>query len=208
MRFVPGEMAAIFTIYDAGGNDTLDLSGYKTSSVIDLRPGSYSSAGGADHKLTLAEINANNAAAGLPARSEFLYDVYFEGVEGTNGGLSWIEQTGVTDFLMHENIGIAYGTIIENAIGGSGNDRIIGNSAVNRLTGGAGADSFVFVNDGSIDTITDFKSGVDKIDLTELGVTRKQVSFSNGTLFVDVKGGADLYIKVEGDAVILTDILF
>jgi Ca2+-binding RTX toxin-like protein len=208
MSFLPGERAAIFTIYDAGGIDTLDLSGYKTSSIIDLRPGSYSSAGGADHQLTLAEINANNAAAGLPARSEFLYEVYFNGVKGTNGGLSWIEQTGVTDFLMHENIGIAYGTIIENAIGGSGNDRIIGNSAANRLTGGAGADSFVFLNDGSVDTITDFRSGVDKIDLSELGVSRKQVSFANGVLFVDVKGGPDLYVNVEGDPVILTDILF
>jgi Ca2+-binding RTX toxin-like protein len=208
MSFLPGERAAIFTIYDAGGNDTLDLSGYKTSSIIDLRPGSYSSAGGADHQLTLAEINANNAAAGLPERSQFLYDVYFKGVPGTNDGLSWIEQTGVTDFLMHENIGIAYGTIIENAIGGSGNDRIIGNSAANRLTGGAGADTFVFVNDGSIDTITDFKSGVDKIDLTELGVSRKQVTFSNGTLFVDVKGGEDLIVHIQGDPVILTDILF
>jgi len=208
MRFEPGEMAAIFTIYDAGGNDTLDLSGYKTSSIIDLRPGAYSSAGGADRQLTLAEINANNAAAGLPARSEFLYEVYFKGVDGVNDDLSWIEQTGVTDFLMHENIGIAYGTIIENAIGGSGADRIIGNSAANRLTGGGGADRFVFVNDGSIDTITDFKSGVDKIDLSELGVSRKQVSFANGVLFVDVKGGPDLYVNVQGDPVILTDIIF
>jgi Ca2+-binding RTX toxin-like protein len=208
MRFTPGEMAAIFTIYDAGGIDTLDLSGYRTSSIIDLRPGSYSSAGGADRQLTLAEINANNAAAGLPARSEFLYEVYFKGVDGVNGGLSWIERTNSTDFLMHENIGIAYGTIIENAIGGSGNDRIIGNSANNRLTGGAGADTFVFLNDGSIDTITDFRSGLDKIDLTELGVSRKQVSFANGVLFVDVKGGPDLYVNVQGDPVILTDILF
>ena len=208
MRFEPGEMAAIFTIYDAGGVDTLDLSGYRTSSIIDLRPGAYSSAGGADRQLTLAEINANNAAAGLPARSEFLYEVYFNGVEGVNGDLSWIEQTGVTDFLMHENIGIAYGTIIENAIGGAGNDRIIGNSANNRLTGGGGADSFVFVNDGSVDTITDFRSGVDKIDLSELGVTRKQVTFSNGVLFVDVKGGQDLYVNIQGDPVILTDIIF
>jgi Ca2+-binding RTX toxin-like protein len=208
MSFLPGERAAIFTIYDAGGIDTLDLSGYKTSSIIDLRPGSYSSAGGADHQLTLAEINANNAAAGLPERSAFLYDVYFKGVPGTNDGLSWIQQTGATDFLMHENIGIAYGTIIENAIGGAGNDRIIGNSANNRLTGGGGADTFVFVNDGSIDTITDFRSGVDKIDLHELGISRKQVSFANGQLHVDMPGPHDLTIVVQGDPVILTDIIF
>lgn len=209
MRFEAGDpSAAIFTIWDASGTDTLDLSGYKTPSVIDLRPGSYSSAGGAVRQLTLAEINANNAAAGMPDRPASLYDVYFKGVEGVNGGLSWIEQTGATDFLMHDNIGIAYGTIIENAIGGSGNDRINGNSVNNRLTGGAGADTFIFTNDGSVDTITDFKSGVDKIDLSELGVSRKQVFITNGQVYVDVKGGADLYIKVEGDMVQTTDLVF
>jgi hypothetical protein len=34
------------TIRDAGGNDTLDLSGYNTPSVINLNLGSFSSAGG------------------------------------------------------------------------------------------------------------------------------------------------------------------
>jgi serralysin len=77
---------------------------------------------------------------------------------------------------MHENIGIAYGAVIENAIGGSGNDRINGNEANNRLTGGAGSDTFIFTNDGSVDTITDFTAGVDKIDLSELGVSRKNIS--------------------------------
>ena len=46
MSFHNGEMATIFTIWDAGGTDTFDLSGYYTPSVIDLREGGYSSAGG------------------------------------------------------------------------------------------------------------------------------------------------------------------
>jgi len=37
---------AIFCIWDAGGNDTIDLSGYGSESEIDLRPESFSSAGG------------------------------------------------------------------------------------------------------------------------------------------------------------------
>ncbi len=40
-----------------------------------------------------------------------------------------------------DNLGIAFGCIIENAIGGSGNDTLIGNSANNNLTGGAGNDT-------------------------------------------------------------------
>ncbi|MFC5344873.1 DUF4214 domain-containing protein [Brevundimonas staleyi] len=38
------------------------------------------------------------------------------------------------------NVAIAVGTVIENAIGGSGSDRLFGNSADNLLTGGAGSD--------------------------------------------------------------------
>ena len=37
-------------------------------------------------------------------------------------------------------VGIAVGVIIENAIGGAGNDKIIGNNAANQLDGGGGDD--------------------------------------------------------------------
>jgi serralysin len=77
----------IFTIWDAAGIDTLDLSGFATASAIDLREGGFTDAG------------------------------------------------GLTD-----NIAIAYGAIIENAVGGGGGDAITGNAASNRLDGGAGAD--------------------------------------------------------------------
>ena len=43
-----GSQGAVFAIWDAGGNDTLDLSGYSTDSEIDLRPESFSSAGPGD----------------------------------------------------------------------------------------------------------------------------------------------------------------
>lgn len=39
-----------------------------------------------------------------------------------------------------ENIAIAYNVAIENAVGGSGNDTITGNSLANRITGGGGND--------------------------------------------------------------------
>ncbi|WP_310467117.1 M10 family metallopeptidase C-terminal domain-containing protein, partial [Sphingomonas sp.] len=39
------------------------------------------------------------------------------------------------------NVSIARGTVIENAMGGSGHDRLIGNQAANALTGGAGDDT-------------------------------------------------------------------
>jgi serralysin len=49
---------------------------------------------------------------------------------------------------------IAKGVVIENAIGGNGNDTLIGNSAANRLEGGAGDDTYYIdsANDVIVDT--------------------------------------------------------
>ena len=229
MKFRPGEMATIFTIWDAKGNDTLDLSGYATDSVIDLREGAYSSAGGwgaYDASLigvapTLALINANNTAAGMGPRSASLFQTYFQGTEGVNEGLSWKAITGTGDkLLMEQNIGIAYGAIIENAVGGSGNDRINGNQADNSFTGNGGADTFILarydgvvpvttggtktVVDTSTDTITDFLSGVDKLDLSSFaGVTLANVNWDSATDTLRVDTDHDGIFNETNDAVFI-----
>ena len=242
MSFHNGEMFTIFTIWDAGGNDTIDLSGYYTPSVIDLREGAYISAGGAGAydpdlagtQLTLAQINANNATAGLGARTDRLYHIYFDGDWSDDGGKtfvnegqSWKEITGTGDqFLMEQNIGIAYGAVIENAIGGHGDDRINGNQANNMFTGGEGADTFIIADysgtipdpsnpagkvvvDNSIDTITDFLTGEDKIDLTSFGhLTAADVSYADGDLHFSANG-QDYALHLLGAAIdVNNDIIF
>ncbi|HET6941602.1 MAG TPA: M10 family metallopeptidase [Sphingomicrobium sp.] len=77
-----------YTIFDTGGTDTLDYSGYAGAQLIDLMPEAFSN--------VLGEIG---------------------------------------------NVTIARGTVIENAIGGSGNDTILGNSVANILRGNGGADT-------------------------------------------------------------------
>lgn len=231
MRFSAGEMFTIFTIWDAAGNDTLDLSGYHTGSVIDLREGAYSSAGGfgaytpalADSDpsaLSKAEYlaHANTAnAANLFAPRDAVYDLYFGGRAGVNEGIAWFDTMG-RDTLMENNIGIAYGAIIENAIGGHGADRINGNQASNTFTGNGGADTFILArfgaNDTSVDTITDFVSGADKIDLSFFaGLDPADVQFdaASDTLKVDTNGDGsfDFTAIVHGDDVaVLTDIIY
>lgn len=177
--------APVMAIWDAGGIDTLDASGYTTNQVIDLTPGSMSSIGGVTmaDAPTLAQVNANRAAAGYAPLSQASYDARM-------AALAANPDAG----LLVDNVGIAYGTIIENAVGGSGNDIIIGNDASNRLignggndvmsggdgldyfTGGAGNDTFIADINGatvvarrgpiSLDVITDFQKGFDKIDLS------------------------------------------
>jgi len=185
--------APVIAIWDGGGNnDTLDLSGYNTPSIIDLNPGAFSSAGGTVDFLTLEQINANRAAQGLAPRDQATYDLYNQLFKDTYG---------LTDGLMHDNIGIAYGVTIENAIGGGGNDQIKGNSVANKLVGnggndvisggdgtdlitlGAGADKFIAeVNSNkvnskigtmSFDVVTDFDGTTDKIDFGTLDANSK-----------------------------------
>lgn len=130
--------APVMAIYDAGGIDTLDASGYDTQQLIDLRPGSLSSIGGvtAASAPSFAQTNANRAAAGLPPISLATY----------TANIAALVANPVVGRLT-DNVGIAYGTIIENAVGGSGSDSIIGNAVANVLSGNAGED-FLFGNDG------------------------------------------------------------
>ncbi|PXX60054.1 epralysin. Metallo peptidase. MEROPS family M10B [Pseudomonas sp. LAMO17WK12:I10] len=185
----------VFSVWDAGGKDTLDFSGFTQNQKINLNDASFSDVGG-----------------------------------------------------MVGNVSIAKGAIIENAIGGLGNDLLIGNSVANelkggvgndilygaggadKLWGGAGSDTFVFAASsdsapGAADQIMEFVSGLDKIDLT--GITKGaglhfvnaftgnagdailSTSAGNSTLSVDFSGHgvADFLVNIVGQADYTTDIV-
>jgi serralysin len=88
----------IMCLYDSSGIDTLDLSGWSTSSTISLVPGTFSSGNS-----------------------------------------------------MTNNISIAYGCVIENAVGGAGDDVLVGNDYNNTLEGGIGNDTLA--GGGGADTL-------------------------------------------------------
>lgn len=124
--------APIMAIWDAGGIDTIDASGYATNQRIDLAPGSLSDIGGVtfDTAPSFEQVNANRAAAGLPPVALATY----------NANMAALQANPIVGTLTN-NVGIAYGAIIENAIGGSGNDTIFGNNVDNILRGNAGNDN-------------------------------------------------------------------
>ncbi|MBM3543754.1 MAG: matrixin [Alphaproteobacteria bacterium] len=113
--------------------------------------------------------------------------------------------------------------LIENAIGGSGNDKITGNQVDNKLTGGRGSDTltgksgndrfdFNSIKDSAVggkrDVITDFKRGQDLIDLkgidAKTGSNDQKFTWIGKQGFHDEKGELRLIDKgasciVQGD---------
>lgn len=153
----------VFSVWDGGGNDTLDFSGFSQNQKINLNEGSFSDVGG-----------------------------------------------------LVGNVSVAYGVTVENALGGSGNDLLMGNAAANDLVGGAGndilygggggdtlwggegADTFVFgaASDSNMtapDWIMDFTSGLDKIDLSGIA------GFATGAASLNFVSG---FTGHAGDAIL------
>ena len=79
--------APIMAIWDAGGNDTIDASGYATQADDRLTPGSLSSIGGVtfDTAPTFAQVNANRAAAGFGPVARATYDANMAAASGQPG---------------------------------------------------------------------------------------------------------------------------
>lgn len=220
------------TIYDAGGVDTLDLSGYGGGNFVDLHAGAFSSVGAA--VPTLAEVNAGRAALGVelfgtplgPTTQALLNARIAERLPLIESKIA--ADTGVTgvNATQYDNLAIAYGTVIENAIGGSARDVLWGNQVANkldgrggddvlngyegadRLTGGSGNDTFQFSHVEKGDVIVDFATG-DKIDLSKIdansGLAGDQAFvFLGATAFTNVAGqlrydGGLLSGDVNGD---------
>lgn len=128
----------VAAVWDGGGNDTLDFSGYKQDQKISLKAGTFSDVGG-----------------------------------------------------LKGNISIAYGTTIENATTGLGNDVLVGNEVANTLRagdgddwlygaegadilwGGKGKDLFIYgrISESTqvaTDQIMDFVSGQDRVDVSAI----------------------------------------
>jgi len=156
--FTDGEKT-IETIVDSDGLDTLDASAQTTASIINLDPGSFSSIG----TKTVEQVGAEAAAllvadgktkglfgsASSEATALSYWTSYFTAVyDGKDDGVNTVYSTSANDavYLGQENVAIAYGSIIENAIGGTGNDTITGNSSNNALKGGQGDD---YIDGGS-----------------------------------------------------------
>ena len=241
-----------YALYDAGGDDTIDLSGFQSSQYLNLNEGAFSSIG--DVPLSQEEFGAAFRDGYLAAYGVDLYEYDYTddelgaiaegGLQDTQNFIAGLieDDTGVAGIgaVNYETFAIAYGTEIENAVGGQGRDLIVGNGLANTidgqggndvlvggggddtligglgndvLYGQSGADTFAFANDGSLDTIADFQTGADRIDLSAIeGATAETVTYDAASRRVlvdtDGDGAADMYISVNGTGVDIGDYIF
>ena len=128
-----------FTIYDNGGNDTLDLRTDTNPQIVDLNPGGSSSVFGYVDNVVIARDTGIDNFVGGSANDQIIGNPLANRLEGREGD--------------------------DKLWGKDGNDILIGGSGTDRLQGGEGADVFLFQAAGGngLDTVVDFELGIDII---------------------------------------------
>ncbi|GIL41253.1 DUF4214 domain-containing protein [Roseiterribacter gracilis] len=141
-------------IVDSGGVDTIDASAAgKHASIIDLRDGTTSSIAmwGSDDWVDTLTVDGHSRATALTA------------ISGAGNAL----YSGI------DNLAIATGSKIENAIGGAANDQLSGNALNNELTGNGG--------DDLLDGREGFDTAVFNGPSSAYKISRSSVSGAEGT---------------------------
>jgi hypothetical protein len=136
-------------------------------------------------------------------------------VDGTSSTISfpvrdYNTQTGWDVRQLPDNLTIAHGAEIENAIGGAGDDVIVGNELSNVLNGGLGNDTltggdeddiFEFFADFGDDTISDFVPGSDLLRFFDSSNT-----FIPANLILAEAVGDDLVLSIGDNSLTLADL--
>lgn len=170
----------ILTIWDAGGDDSIDLSGFSSASKLDLRPGSYSDADNMTHNIAIAFGAFIENGSGGSGDDTLCGNALGNDLAGNDGhdllrgraGADTLAGGRQGDRLVggNGNDQLSGGPGHDRLYGGAGNDSLDGGGRHDRLTGGTGHDTFIFrapvQADG--DRITDFTHGNDSIDLARI----------------------------------------
>lgn len=192
----PGSNRIFSTIWDAGGDDTIDLSNYANDISADLAPGKFISfssmqkaqlAGGvwADGNVYLALSPDDDARAYIEnlvagQGNDTLRGNKVGNVIDGKGGRDTIKGFDGDDFLFGRG-----GKDI--LVGGTGDDRLEGGIGRDKLSGFAGADLFVLDERTGKDVARDFQLGVDFVDVPDVGLATLTVS-NTGHLTVEYLG--------------------
>lgn len=169
-------------IWDAGGNDTIDVSNATYASTIDLRPNSFSTVDYYSLTQQKADTLAWYKANDFNVSSSWIDAVYND------------TKTAKELYTGENNLAIAKGAIIENVITGAGNDTVHDNQVNNIITTGAGNDT-IQLYEGGYDTVIG-GLGTDTVQLNETASKVKVEKTTTGYVLVGTNMAAEL-IGVE-----------
>jgi methionine-rich copper-binding protein CopC len=161
----------VLTLFDSGGNDTLDLSGWATASRIDLAPGAYSSGNAMTNNVAIALSTTIENAVGGAGNDVIAGNSVANRLVGNAGNdqISGLEGDDVLE-------------------GGAGNDTLDGGAGNDMAVFGAGFASFSITVSGNAVTLVSAATGSDRV----IAVERFQ--FSDG-----IRSLAELSGGVAGD---------
>jgi Ca2+-binding RTX toxin-like protein len=201
------------TLNGGAGNDT--LYGMAGNDVIDGGTGADKMVGGTgndtyyvdhagDQVIELGSEGTDTVYASLNyTLSDNVENLFLTGsaVSGTGNALDNVITGNGLDNLLSGGAGndILYGGAgNDKLMGGDGNDRLVGGDGLDYLTGGAGNDVFVAEIGGgkiaskagmiSVDVITDFVVGQDKIDLHGIDANANMAGFQQFTWVGEAAG--------------------
>jgi serralysin len=187
-------VAPVVAIWDAGGRDTLDFSGWSSASRIDLQPGASSDGGGQTQNVQIAYgALIENARGGAG-----------DDIIGGNGANNLLQGGAGNDRLSG-----LYGT--DRSEGGTGADIFVFTSLGDSVDYRHRSDGKKWTSD----VLADFTSGTDKIDLSAIDANRGTAAddafvfigtgaftHQTGQLRFEAWGGqVHILADVDGDAV-------
>jgi Ca2+-binding RTX toxin-like protein len=217
-----GEIAGLDTGLTITGFNLTAAPGAGTDPATNLVQALYSGARNLDAALIYSLIDdyslAFNGSAGADTVNGFAFDDQLRGnagddvLRGFGGDDSSVGGSGADSLTGGQGNDSLWGQGGKDMLnGGAGDDMLHGGFGADRLVGGAGADTFAFQKKGGIDTVVDFGIGVDKLDVSALGVaslddfkiveTKKYVQLS-------AEGTTIRLLGVDADDLVAGDFLF
>ncbi|WP_127560698.1 Hint domain-containing protein [Nioella ostreopsis] len=165
----------MYTMYDTGGEDTLDMSGSSLNQRVNMNDETYSDLSGRIGNFSIARGTGLENYIGSSGSDDVTGNELANEISGNDGN--------------------------DSLSGGAGADTLDGGDGNDTLTGGADADLFASTGFGTGDTdrITDFNGAEDVVDLSSFFADISDVAAAatdvSGDLHIDLGGGATLILE-------------
>lgn len=184
---------APFMIADTGGNDAIDLSNWKSSSIVDLNSGSISLKGGSTQQLSF-DKSWSDKEVGAP-----IITIYPETSIEKIIGSSFDDI--ITGVLSNSQLISIKGN--ESIYAGAGNDSITGGIGNDYIDGGAAQDTAVYLSNSNLYQIANNNGTwtvIDKTgkDGTDTILNVEVIQFPDKSIALDLAGNAGKTAKLLG----------